>query len=269
MSRASRSALAVLAVAVLVAPLLTLHPAATHAYEAGPTGILAEASHPLVVLLIALTTISALPALGFLVSLAVAARSQRGLRVLLEHSEPASLGQIPYRLFPSGTVVLFTAGLIRPRIFVSSEARRTLTSAEFHAALLHERAHQRNWDALWRVLLRAVDRAFGFLPQTRRLVQVAALRTECEADEYAVRGGARRRDLFEAIAAASPAPAVPVSAGIKDGHVELRLVRLVHPDTPIPGAPTRGFLVLAVAVALPAVVAHIVALIATLCTTTL
>ena len=267
MTRASRVALAVLAAALLVSPLLTLHPAVTHAYQAGLSGIGAEASHPLAVVLVALATLSALPALGFVVSLAVTARSRGGLRALLEHSEPTSLGQIHYRLFPSQTIVLFTAGLIRPTIFVSSEAVHALSNAELHAALLHERAHQRNADVLWSVLLRAVDRAFGFLPHARRLVHRAALRTECEADEYAVRRGARRRDLFEAIAAASPAPGVPVSAGVSDGHVEVRLVRLVHPETPMPGEPAPGFLALSLAVGLPVLLAHGVSVVAALCTT--
>ena len=269
MSRGSRAALAMLAVALVLSPLLTLHPAVAHAYQAELTGIVAEAAHPQVVLLFPLAIVSALPALGFVVSLVVTARNHGGLQALLDHSEPTSLGQIQYRLFPSETVLLFTAGLIRPAIFVSSEAMRTLSPAELYAALLHERAHQRNRDVVWRVLLRAVDRAFGFLPQTKRLFQMAALRAECAADEYAIRRGARRTDLFEAIAAASPAPAAAVSAGISDGHVELRLVRLVDPDTPIPGQPTTGFLALAVAVALPAVLAHVVAVVAAVCTTNL
>ncbi|MBN9492602.1 M56 family metallopeptidase [bacterium] len=267
MSRASRVALVALAVTLVLAPLLTLHPAVTHLYEAGFANLSVEASHPQVIVFLALTAASALPAAGFLLSLAAATRSREELRSLIEGSEPACLGGIHYRIFSSDVVVMFTAGPFRPIVFVSSEAVRTLSSPELHAALLHERAHQRNGDVLWGLLLRAVGKAFAFLPQTSRMVQMAALRAECEADEYAIRGGARRSDLFEAIAAASPPPAKPVSAAISDANVELRLVRLVHPGTPLPGHPTRGFLALAATVVVPAVLAHVVAIVAAVCTT--
>lgn len=269
MSVASRVALVALAVTLLLAPLVTLHPAVSHLYEAGLANLSVEASHPQVIVLLALTAVSALPAAGFLVSLATAARSQDGFHALLNGSDPATLEGLQYRVVPSEAVLLFTAGLFRPVVFVSSEATHTLSTAELHAALLHERAHQRNRDVLWRLLLRAVGRAFGFLPQTRRLVQAAALRAECEADEYAIRRGARRTDLFEAIAAASPAPAGLASAGIADADVELRLVRLVHPDTPIPAQPTRGLLALTATIAVPAILAHVIAVVAAVCTTDL
>lgn len=269
MSPGGRLSLLVLTLTLLVAPLATLHAAAAHLYGAGIANLSVEVSHPQVIAFLALTAASSLPAAGFLVSLAAAARSQDELQALLETSVPATLLGISYRVIPSETVLLFTAGLFRPVVFVSAGATRALSTTELQAALLHERAHQRNRDVLWGLLLRAVGRGFGFLPQASRMVQMAALRAECEADEYALRRGARRGDLFEAIAAASPSPASVPSAGIADADIEVRLVRLVHPDTPIPGQPTRGLLALTAAVALPAILAHVIAVVAAVCTTSL
>lgn len=269
MSPASRTALIALALVILLGPLVTLHPVVTRFYEAGLANLSIETSHPQVILVLALTVLSALPTAGFLLSLATAARSHDGMQALFPASKPVTCEDLHYRVIPSEAVFLFTTGLFRPVVFVSSEATRTLSTAELHAALLHECAHQRNRDVLWGLLLRTVDRGFGFLPPINRLAQTATLRAECEADEYALRRGARRSDLFEAIAAASSAPASLPSAGIADANVEFRLSRLIRPETPIPGPPTRGFLALAAATALPAVLAHAIAIVAAVCATKL
>ena len=76
MSRASRLALAALVLALVLAPLLTLHPAVAHLYEAGLGGLRREASHPQVVAFSALTVISVFPATAFLIFLIRAARCQ-------------------------------------------------------------------------------------------------------------------------------------------------------------------------------------------------
>ena len=46
------------------------------------------------------------------------------------------------------------------------------------------------------------------------------------------------------------------AAGLTDANVETRLLRLVQPETPLPGQPVRNLVVLAAAVALPPVAAH-------------
>lgn len=266
MNRAGRAALSTLAFAVVVGPLLTLHPALIHLSDASLTELWIEASHPQVVGFVTLTVMAALPTAGFLTSLVAAAKSRNGMRALLDGSKPAASGDLLYRVVPSDSVFLFTAGLFRPVVFASSEAVRCLSPDELRAALLHERAHQRNRDVLWGLLLRAVSRSFRPLPQVRQLVRVAALRTECAADDHALRGGAKRRDLFEAIAAASPVPALRTPAtGIGEGDAQLRLVRLVRPETPLPQTPTGGFLALTATMTLPAALAHLIALVAAVC----
>lgn len=259
MSTGSRLALVTLAVALLLAPAAAVHPAATHLYAAGLSNLSIEFSHPRVFGFATVALVSALPAAGFAVSLFRTARGLGHLRNLREIGSPACLDGLHYRVLPSEGVVIFTAGLLRPTVFVSRGAERSLSRAELRAALLHERAHQLNRDVLWRLLLRTVGSAFAFLPWVARAVETETLRTECEADEYAIRSGARRCELFEAIAAATTPPAQPMAAGVSGGDVELRLTRLVHPDTPLPPPPTRSFVALAAGVALPAVVAHLVA----------
>lgn len=266
MSQGSRLALLTLAVVLTLAPAATLHPAVTHLYAAGLSNVSIEFSHPRVFGFVTLALVSALPAVGFLLSLLRAVRGFGDLRRLTQASAPARLDGLHYRVLPSDAVMIFTAGVLRPTAFVSQGAERSLGRAELRAALLHERAHQLNRDVLWRLLLRAIGQAFAFLPWVARAIETETLRTECEADEYAIRGGARRRELFEAIATAAAPPAGPATVGITGANAEFRLTRLVYPETPLPRQPTRGFLALIAAVALPAVVAHIIAIAAAITT---
>jgi hypothetical protein len=154
---------------------------------------------------------------------------------------------------------VFTAGVIRPVTFVSAGAERDLGQARLRAAFLHEQAHQRSQDVMWRLLLRAVGRGFAFIPWVSHVVESETLRTECLADDYAIRGGVRRIDLFEAIVAASAASASPLTAGLTDAHAAFRLQRLVDPQIPLPGPSTRSVAALAAAMALPAGVSHVLA----------
>lgn len=259
MSRSSRVALVILAAALLVAPALTAHPAVAHLYAAGLSDLSIEMEHPRVLGFIALALLMALPAAGFLYSLLRAARGYGDLRALHRISRPARLDEFSYRVLPSDTVVVFTAGFVRPVAFVSQGAERSLGPTELRAALLHERAHQQRRDVFWRVLLKAVAGGFVFLPWVASAVEAETLRSECAADDYALRAGARRRALFNAIAAAAAPPETSFAAGVTGANAELRLTRLVYPETPLPEKPTAGFLALAAAVVLPAVIAHVVA----------
>lgn len=266
MSRGCRLALVTLAAALLLAPTLTLHPAVTHLYAAGLSNLSIELSHPRVFGFVTLALVSGLPAAGFAVSLLRTTQGLGLLRNLRENGSPACLDGLHYRVLPSDATVVFTAGLLRPTVFVTQGAEHSLSKAQLRAALLHEEAHILNRDVLWRLLLRAIGSAFAFLPWVARAVETETLRTECEADEYAIRGGALRHELFEAIAAATAPPARAVVAGVAGGDIELRLTRLVHPETPLPAPPTRSFIALAAGVALPGVIAHVVAVCAAVST---
>ncbi len=260
MSRGSRLALVTLAVLLLLAPAAALHPVVGHVYAAGLSNLSIELTHPPVLLILLIALVSALPAVGFTVSVVRAARGIPHLRTLTRNSQPHRLETFDYRALPSDDVLVFTAGLLRPVTFVSVGAERALGVVGLRAALLHEEAHRRSQDVMWRLLLCAIGRGFAFVPWIQEMVESETLRTECAADDYAIRGGARRLDLFEAIVATLPPPASPITAGLSDANVELRLARLVHPDLPLPDRPTHSLLALAVAVTLPTLAAHVVAI---------
>jgi Zn-dependent protease with chaperone function len=70
------------------------------------------------------------------------------------------------RLVETAAPVSFTAGLWRPRIYVSDTLARALAPAQLDALIEHERAHARRRDGLRQLAARAL--AVAQLPPTRR-----------------------------------------------------------------------------------------------------
>lgn len=89
---------------------------------------------------------------------------------------------------------LVTAGIVRPRILVSSAAESMLTAGELQAALQHEVAHVRRRDNLKRLLLRLVP-----FPGMGGLEAAWAEAAEMAADEAAVSNPAEALDLAAAL----------------------------------------------------------------------
>ncbi|MDP9260088.1 MAG: M56 family metallopeptidase, partial [Actinomycetota bacterium] len=95
---------------------------------------------------------------------------------------------------PAGSIVFddaapraFCAGLLRPRVYVSSGALRSLDSEELGAVLAHEAHHARLRDPLRVLIARTLSDALFFLPAVRRLADRYGALAELAADEAAVR----------------------------------------------------------------------------------
>jgi beta-lactamase regulating signal transducer with metallopeptidase domain len=93
-----------------------------------------------------------------------------------------------------------TAGLIRPRIYLSSHLLAALAPAELAAVVGHEQAHQRRRDAL-RLLTAEVLAGLHLPPVRRRLLAALALATERACDEAAARAQADRLTVAAALLA--------------------------------------------------------------------
>lgn len=107
----------------------------------------------------------------------------------------------------------FCAGLLRPRIYVSTGTRRLLAAPELAAVLAHERHHARRFDPLRMLIVDAVRNAVFFVPVLGRCRSRYGSLAELAADEQAiatagVRPLARALATFDAhggpLAAVSP-----------------------------------------------------------------
>lgn len=204
---ASRLGVAVALGGVVVAPLLTLHPIQAHLHDAGEALVPARLHEATFIVLLAVVTLSFVP---LLLALAMASRCIRhgpALRLVNASTRgEVSEGGVACTLVDMPGIHFFTAGLFRPRVYATTGARTQLPPEVFRAAILHERAHQRRHDVPWRIALATLEAALRPLPAGRRLAASIALEWELAADREAIRAGARREHLFEALVAASIPP---------------------------------------------------------------
>lgn len=80
----------------------------------------------------------------------------------------------------------FCAGLLRPRIYVSTGTRRLLAAPELAAVLAHERHHARRFDPLRMLIVDAVRNAVFFVPVLGRCRSRYGSLAELAADEQAI-----------------------------------------------------------------------------------
>lgn len=137
--------------------------------------------------------------------IAGAAVAGRAGRVALGHRALAGLsGAAGEPLAPgvrrvaSGSALCVTAGLLRPRIFVSNALVRALPSEQLDAVIEHERAHARRRDPLRQLAARVLS--WPHLPRLRRrLLDELSLATERSCDEDAGRRIGDRLRVAESI----------------------------------------------------------------------
>jgi Zn-dependent protease with chaperone function len=115
----------------------------------------------------------------------------------------------------------FCAGLLRPRIYVSSGAVETLDEIALNAVLLHERHHVRRRDPLRLALGGVLTRALFFLPNLRQLVRRQQELAELSADEAAIRAAAENRSaLARAMLLFADASDAGAATGIEPARVD-------------------------------------------------
>jgi hypothetical protein len=127
-----------------------------------------------------------------LVALALALRSvsrqlraQRGLARRLGGCCVRRAGAV--RVIADDRPTAMCAGLLHPRIYVTTAALERLAPHELAAVLAHEAHHLRRRDPLRLAVAQVLADALVFVPVVRRLARHHALLTEIDADAAAVR----------------------------------------------------------------------------------
>lgn len=134
----------------------------------------------------------------------------------------------------------FTAGLLRPRIYVSERLQQALSPAELRAVFRHELHHYTRRDPLRFAALRFAAKTFFWLPLIGFLAEDLMVDAELTADDFAAspRGGSDPLDVASALikigrisrANAEKLAAIPAIGGFR--LLDRRVRRLA--DEPVP-----------------------------------
>lgn len=147
----------------------------------------------------------------------------------------------------------FCAGLLRPRVAISTGALAALSPDERRAVLLHEAHHAARRDPLRRAAMGALADALLVVPGMRTLGQGQSALCELTADARAVRAGGAVRDLASALVTLSEHRAA-APGGIAPERVDHLMGRL-------PRRPTRHSTLVALGVAVVVLAASLGALV--------
>jgi len=123
-------------------------------------------------------------------------RHHRASRRFLERLpvvETRELAGQPVCVIAAGDVQAFCAGLLRPKVYLSSAALSTLDTEQLRAVITHEAHHARHRDPLRIMFARVLGDSLFFLPALKRLGDDYARLAELAADRAAV--GASRGDV--------------------------------------------------------------------------
>jgi bla regulator protein blaR1 len=177
------------------------------------------------IVVIALAAVGALAMLRALMGLAHEIRTSRRFRRTLSGVALEPLPGAP------GTLLIadehpraFCAGLLRPRVYLSTGAVAILDDGALNAVLAHERHHVRRRDPLRLAVGRVLARALFFLPGLPDLVARQQAMAELGADETAVDAApANRSALARAMLSFADVPVAEASAGVDPARVDYLL----------------------------------------------
>jgi hypothetical protein len=134
----------------------------------------------------------------------------------------------------------FTAGWLRPRIYVAAALEEQLSLDELAAVLAHEGSHVRWRDPLRLSVLRFLACTLFWIPALMRLTRDIAAEGEVRADDAAAeRHGLALASALVRLAAWKP-PATAAGVGFTDGDLlERRVLRLTGEEIPPKSHVTR------------------------------
>lgn len=160
-------------------------------------------------------------------------RSRRFVRALATR---AQANPEDYVVFAEPGAQAFCAGLLSPRIYVSTGALRALSARELDAVLAHERHHRGRYDPLRIALGRVLTRALFFLPMVSAMHARYCAMAELAADERAISSQSRgAQALASALLAFGEGQA---AVGVAPERVDQMLGRA--PNWPLPAAVVVG-----------------------------
>ena len=160
------------------------------------------------------------------------------LRRLLLRSQLAGIAVLVDAELP----LVFTQGLLNPKVWLSTGLMRMLTDDELEAVLRHEAHHRKVRDPLKILIARCLAQALFFVPAARDICEAYCVAKEIAADDSATRAMGNALPLARAIRkllAIRPAPMPGIAFTSALGAMEARLLALLNPARPLPLFPMK------------------------------
>ena len=126
-------------------------------------------------------------------------RAQRDALSRLQGQRETTYRGTPLIVFVHASPEAFCAGLLRPRVYLSSAALETVEDRQLLAVIEHEAHHCRRRDPLRILTVQVLSDSLFFLPVMRHLRERYCALVELAADEAAMTVGAGRRSLAAAL----------------------------------------------------------------------
>jgi Zn-dependent protease with chaperone function len=142
-------------------------------------------------------------------------------------------------------VVVFCAGPMRPRVYISAGALAAFGPDELQAVLAHEAAHARRRDPLRRLLARSAADVLFFVPVVAWWTGRQREQAELSADRAAVRA-AGTRAVARALAIAGNGTPAMAAVPAFEGSAQARVAQLLG-DPVTHGRPSRATVTLSAA----------------------
>jgi Zn-dependent protease with chaperone function len=234
---------------VIAAQAVTLSDdAPVHRVEALGQTIVYPAANVAAIVVLALASVGLVALSLGLRSVAHQLLAQRRLAVRLSGRCVRRAGTV--RVIDDARPRAMCAGLLKPRIYVSTAALERLAPRELEAVLAHEAHHCRRRDPLRLAVAQVLSDALIFLPPVRRMARHHALLTEIDADAAAVRSAqGDPSGLAGAMLRIAGSEAPDGAVGIEAERVDSLLGRPPHRLLPLLfGAAVMGGLLLALLV---------------------
>ncbi len=192
-------------------------------------------------------TLAALAGVGFTVVATAAARgvaavrrASRRAQAWLVLARPVTLGDssIPAFEIDAAAPIMALVGVLRPRLLIARGVLQALSGEELSASVAHEIGHQRAWDNLKRLAMRAAPDLMTTTSAARAIERRWASASEQVADRQACHSGRARCALASAlvkVARLAPPPtpiADPICTLVEGGEIAFRVQRLLDDGEP-------------------------------------
>ncbi len=124
---------------------------------------------------------------------------------------PLIPGLSSVKVFDDPNALAFTAGFLRPKIYLSHSLLKNLDKSELRAVVLHESHHLRKRDPLKSLLTSFLADFLFFFPIVHFLKKSCVLTSEIKADSYCAARGAAPLDIASALLKAQKVRSVNVA----------------------------------------------------------